>query len=275
MIRFPKYALVDGKRFVRKARLIHGEGKFPAVVRCKAEDGSECYFTEEEWLSAAAEFRDHAVEKGVVTSESPAREKLALFRDLFAGRPDVHAHGCRAKDGGIGYAPVCANEWVQEVCPKCLDKRMKCPSCKARAFAPLTDREIIAHFKGKSPAFKDVLGSYVLDESDETSVLVVDFDKKDWKRAVEAFREVARNLGIDVAVERSRSGNGAHAWVFFTEPVSGKTARDLGSALISLTMSRCKEITFESYDRMFPAQDSLPKNGFGNLIALPFQGAAR
>lgn len=82
-------------------------------------------------------------------------------------------------------------------------------------------------------------------------------------------------MSIPVAVERSRSGNGAHAWFFFTEPVSAATARTMGCYLITETMSRRHQLSMESYDRLFPSQDTLTKGGFGNLIALPFQQEPR
>ena len=111
---------------------------------------------------------------------------------------------------------------------------------------------------------------------DETCwFLAADFDKKSWQQDVAAFRDTARAKGVPVAIERSRSGNGAHAWIFFSEPVSAAEARRLGSLLITATMERCPDIGFDSYDRFFPSQDTMPAGGFGNLIALPFQSRPR
>jgi len=111
---------------------------------------------------------------------------------------------------------------------------------------------------------------------DETCwFLAADFDKKSWKRDVVAFRDTARAKGVPVAIERSRSGNGAHAWIFFEEPVAAGDARRLGALLITSTMDRCPDIGFDSYDRFFPSQDTMPAGGFGNLIALPFQSRPR
>ena len=123
--------------------------------------------------------------------------------------------------------------------------------------------------------FRDVLGQYVLDRNCNTKVLVIDFDKADWKEATNAVRLVAKRQGINAAVERSRSGNGAHIWFFFLEPISAKAAREFGSCLITEAAAHNKTITFEAFDRMLPAQATIPDGGFGNLIALPFQGKAQ
>ena len=111
---------------------------------------------------------------------------------------------------------------------------------------------------------------------DETCwFLAADFDKKSWMQDVAAFRDTAQAKGIPVAIERSRSGNGAHAWIFFTEPVPAADARRLGTLLVTATMDRCPDIGFDSYDRLFPSQDTMPAGGFGNLIALPLQNRPR
>jgi hypothetical protein len=111
---------------------------------------------------------------------------------------------------------------------------------------------------------------------DETCwFLAADFDKSSWKAYVAAFRDTARSKGLPIAIERSRSGNGAHAWIFFAEPVSAADARRLGALLVTATMDRCPDIGFDSYDRFFPSQDTMPAGGFGNLIALPLQNRPR
>jgi hypothetical protein len=111
---------------------------------------------------------------------------------------------------------------------------------------------------------------------DETCLLLaVDFDEEDWQKDISAFRLVCKELNIPVAIERSRSGNGAHAWFFFDEAVPATSARKLGNTLLTKAMSVRHKIKFTSYDRMFPNQDFMPKGGFGNLIALPLQGGAR
>jgi hypothetical protein len=111
---------------------------------------------------------------------------------------------------------------------------------------------------------------------DETCwFLAADFDKKSWRQDVAAFRDTARAKRVPVAIERSRSGNGAHAWIFFSEPVPAFEARRLGTLLITATMDRNPDIGFDSYDRFFPSQDTMPSGGFGNLIALPLQSGPR
>ncbi len=106
-------------------------------------------------------------------------------------------------------------------------------------------------------------------------MLAVDFDKDDWWQSVGAFRRVCEREGVPVAIERSRSGSGAHAWMFFSEPVAASDSRKLGCALLTCAMRIDPNVRFESYDRLFPSQDSTPTGGFGNAIALPFQGDAR
>ena len=122
---------------------------------------------------------------------------------------------------------------------------------------------------------RHVIGVYPMLPDDTCWFLAADFDKESWKDDVAAFRETCKSMNIPVAIERSRSGNGAHAWFFFTEPVPAATARTMGCYLITETMSRRHQLSMESYDRLFPSQDTLTKGGFGNLIALPFQHEPR
>jgi superfamily II DNA or RNA helicase len=122
---------------------------------------------------------------------------------------------------------------------------------------------------------RHVIGVYPMLPDDTCWFLAADFDKETWMDDVAAFREICRNMNIPVAIERSRSGNGAHAWFFFAEPMPAATARTMGCYLITETMSRRHQLSMESYDRLFPSQDTLTKGGFGNLIALPFQHEPR
>ena len=114
-------------------------------------------------------------------------------------------------------------------------------------------------------------GLYPLLSGDDCHLLAVDFDESDWRDDALAFVQSCRELGVPVALEISRSGNGAHAWIFFSGPVPAHNARRLGTALISYTCARTRQLALGSYDRLFPNQDTLPKGGFGNLIALPLQ----
>ncbi len=219
-----RHALINGERLIFRFFVPHA---FEAnrVVVCEAQDGDQRYLLEDEWFVGARAFLKKAEDEGIVASESPASAKLALFRSLFKGRDDVHAHGYRRKDGGIGYAPACENEWKPNVCPKGSGRKVGCSDCPQRSFAPLSDRLLVEHFKGESASYRDVIGLYVLDSECKTSVLVADFGKDGWKDAVRAYQEAGRGFDIDVLIERSRSGNGGHAWIFFEEPVPANLAK--------------------------------------------------
>jgi superfamily II DNA or RNA helicase len=191
-------------------------------------------------------------------------EKLALFRRLFGGRTDVFPIRWEGKSSGkSGYAPACANEWVAGVCEK---PRIKCSDCGNRELIPLSDSVLFDHLVGKR-----TIGVYPLLTDDSCNFLAVDFDEADWKEDVLAFRQSCDELGVPLALEISRSGNGAHVWIFFAGRVSARDARRLGTAIISHTCARTRQLKLESYDRLFPNQDTMPKGGFGNLIALPLQ----
>lgn len=206
---------------------------------------------------------------------SPTVDKIALFRSLFRGREDVLPRRWEnVKTGKAGYAPMCRNEWAQGICGK---PQVKCGDCKNQAFVPLSDDILHSHLAGKaSGATADfTIGIYPMLPDETCWFLAADFDKKSWIQDVAAFRDTARAKGIPIAIERSRSGNGAHAWIFFTEPVPAAEARRLGTLLVTATLDRCPDIGFDSYDRFFPSQDTMPAGGFGNLIALPLQNRPR
>lgn len=208
-----------------------------------------------------------------VNTGSTDEEKIALFLSLFRGREDVYARRYYSlKTGKSGYVPACQNEWAPGLCDK---KAYRCPDCPHRAFMPLTAQIVRAHLIGRDIHCRDVVGVYPMLEGDRTWLLAVDFDEASWQADVSAFRETCAAMNMMPAVERSRSGNGAHVWFFFSEPVSASDARRLGSGLLTQTMARRHELKFQSYDRLFPSQDTVPKGGFGNLIALPFQGQAQ
>ena len=191
-------------------------------------------------------------------------EKVTLFRRLFRGRTDVYPVRWEGKTSGkSGYAPACANEWRAGVCEK---PRIKCGDCSNRLLIPMSDAVIYDHLAGKH-----VVGVYPLLEDDTCYFLAADFDEADWRDDARAFMQSCEELGVPAALEISRSGNGAHAWIFFASRVSARDARRLGTAIISHTCSRTRQLKLESYDRLFPNQDMMPKGGFGNLIALPLQ----
>jgi superfamily II DNA or RNA helicase len=214
----------------------------------------------------------------IVTNESPAADKIALFRRLFAGRTDVFpARWENPKSGRSGYAPACANEWVRGVCGK---PQVRCSECPNQSFIPVTDEVIEAHLRGEDRVRHDgrgdfVAGVYPLLFDDTCRFLAVDFDDESWSSDALAFLARCRELGVPAALERSRSGSGGHVWLFFTDAVPTFEARHLATMLLTRTMNRRPEIGFKSYDRLFPSQDTMPSGGFGNLIALPLQRRAR
>ena len=210
-----------------------------------------------------------------VTRTSSPAAKIALFRELFRGRPDVFpARWENPRTGKAGYAPVCRNEWVPGLCGK---PRVRCGACPNQAFVAVTDKVIRDHMLGRreTDGTPFTAGVYPMLADDTCRFVAIDFDKGAWMRDVAALRETARRLSVPVAVERSRSGNGAHVWIFFSEPVPASRARGLASLLVSATQERRPDIGFGSYDRFFPSQDTLPTGGFGNLIALPLQSGPR
>ena len=195
-------------------------------------------------------------------------EKIKLFRSLFRGREDIFSTlWNNDKTKRTGYALRCDNEWKPGVCMK---PRIRCGECSNQAFLPVTDNVILDHFLGRH-----TVGIYPMLKDETCRLLAVDFDKGDWKRDVSAFREVCHSAELQVSIERSRSGDGAHAWFFFDKPVSAAVARKVGCHLITQTMARCHSLSLSSYDRLFPNQDNMPKGGFGNLIALPLQREPR
>ncbi|WP_247537520.1 TOTE conflict system archaeo-eukaryotic primase domain-containing protein [Ralstonia pseudosolanacearum] len=197
-------------------------------------------------------------------SKLSTNEKVALFRRLFRGRTDVYPIRWESKTTGkSGYAPACANEWRAGVCEK---PRIKCGDCSNRLLMPLSDSVIYDHLAGEH-----TIGVYPLLEDGTCYFLAVDFDEAEWRDDARAVIQSCQKLGVPATLEISRSGQGAHAWVFFAHRVSARDARRLGTAIISHTCSRTRQLKLTSYDRLFPNQDTMPKGGFGNLIALPLQ----
>jgi hypothetical protein len=221
-------------------------------------------------LLSAPETRDSPPPAGgtPLTNASSPAAKIALFRSLFRGRDDVFPKRWEnTTTGKAGYAPACANEWTPRICGK---PRVKCGDCPHNAFLSVTDDVIDGHLRGHH-----TIGVYPLLMDDACWFLAVDFDKATWADDSAAFLQACTARGIPAALERSRSGQGGHVWIFFAEPVLASVARRLGAHLITETMERNPDIGFSSYDRFFPSQDSMPAGGFGNLIALPLQHGPR
>ncbi|WP_207907567.1 TOTE conflict system archaeo-eukaryotic primase domain-containing protein [Effusibacillus lacus] len=176
----------------------------------------------------------------------------------------MYAVRWESKNGKSGYSPACANEWNKAVCKK---PKIKCSECAHRIFLPMTDQVSFDHLKGRH-----TIGIYPLLPDETCWFLAVDFDKTTWKEDSSCFLETCKQMKIPAALERSRSGNGAHVWIFFDNPVLASLARQLGCLILTRTMDKRYQIGLDSYDRLFPNQDTMPKGGFGNLIALPLHG---
>jgi superfamily II DNA or RNA helicase len=219
-----------------------------------------------------------AADETSVSTALSNSDKIALFRSLFRSREDVFPRRWEnVRTGKSGYAPACHNEWVSGICEK---PRIKCSNCPNQAFVPVSEEVVRSHLQGrdvanprKSEPF--IAGAYPLLVDETCWFLAADFDKQSWQRDALAFLATCREKGVPAALERSRSGNGAHVWIFFSEPVPAPEARKLGAHLVTETMERCPDLGFESYDRFFPSQDTMPAGGFGNLIALPLQNGPR
>lgn len=210
----------------------------------------------------------------LVDQHAPASAKVALFRSLFRGREDVYPRRYEnRRTGKSGYAPACANEWVRGVCEK---PRIKCAECPRRRFLAVDDTVIRWHLSGKDDVGQPfVAGVYPMLVDETCFFVAVDFDEDHWIDDSRVYVDTCRNLGVPAALERSRSGRGGHVWSFFAEPIPASLARRLASYLLTTALQARPDIGFDSYDRLFPSQDTLPHGGFGNLIALPLQKQAR
>ncbi len=212
-----------------------------------------------------------------VNNQSSQEEKIRLFRSLFKGREDVFPRRFEnSKTGKSGYAPVCRNEWQAGICQK---PKVTCQECNFRAFTQVNDETIRNHLKGNDPNDRSgrdfTMGVYPLLADESCWFLAADFDKSTWTEDAKTFLETCVSYQVPAVLERSRSGNGGHVLVFFETPVPAVLARKLGALLLTSTMNRRPEIGMDSYDRLFPSQDTLPRGGFGNLIALPLQKKPR
>lgn len=211
------------------------------------------------------------------------------FFARFWGREDVYAkRSVNKKTGKAGYFPQCDNFWHYGICPKANRVKIQCGKCENQCYSKLNIEQIVKHLKGEKEDASDVIGVYPLLPDDTCRFIVFDFDNHEkgaeendfantdnaWKEEVDAVRTICKEQGIDALVERSRSGRGAHLWIFFTGRISAALARRFGFALLDKGTETVNMKSFRYYDRMLPAQNHVPEGGIGNLIALPLQGQA-
>ena len=199
------------------------------------------------------------MENAPVNNQSSPAAKIALFRSLFRGRDDVYPRRFESrKTGKSGYSPACANEWVRDLCDK---RSVKCAQCPSRRFLPVTDDVIRWHLSGEDEADRDfVMGIYPMLQDEACYFLAADFDKQSWQEDAGAVLATCRQMKLPAALERSRSGNGGHIWLFFDQAIPAGLARTLGAHILTETMERRPDIGLDSYDRFFPNQDTLPSS---------------
>ena len=203
----------------------------------------------------------------LINNFSPTNEKIFLFMSLFKGRNDVYAKKWQNKKGVSGFSPHCMNEWTPGICNK---PRIKCSRCNRQRYSPLDEAAVEKHLRGEM-----IIGIYPMALDETCRFLAIDFDKDGWDKDISVLRETCSHFDIPIAIERSQSGNGCHAWFFFEDNVPAALARKFGTSLLTYSMNKRHKISFASYDRLFPNQDTMPKGGFGNLIALPLQKKVR
>ena len=232
---------------------------------------------------------------GVIKPETIDREKALKFARLFLGRKDVYAKRWQSEKGDViktGYSPVCRYSGDYRVCPRFGKQKrpagFSCPQCEYYTPVELGIAAVIRHLQGNAENGSDVIGVYpIKPENQSCNFLCFDFDHHGkesgpdganedmiWKEEVDAIRCVCKEVGIPVLVERSRSGRGAHVWIFFTDWIPAAMARRFGFALIEKGAEMVDMRSFQYFDRMIPAQDKIKPEGLGNLIALPLQGKA-
>jgi superfamily II DNA or RNA helicase len=201
------------------------------------------------------------IARATTNSKSSPEEKVKLFRSLFCGREDVYAVRWEGRNGKTGYSPAYQKTWSNS-----FQRKPDAP----KEYFPLTDQVIHDHLTGKL-----TVGVYSLLTDETCWFLAADFDKATWQADVRAFLITCGECKVPAVLERSRSGKGGHVWTFFEAPLPARLARELGAAILTRTMERRHQLGLDSYDRFFPSQDTMPKGGFGNLIALPLQHLPR
>ncbi len=226
-----------------------------------------------------------------IIKEEITKTHFRFFYSMFKGRMDVYSkRGGKPnpKTGQTGYYTQCWNFWKDGLCQKKNGKKIKCGECRNQNYKQLRGEVIMQHLIGAKEDCSDVIGLYPMMQDETCNFLAFDFDNHDdkskvddfantddeWIDEVNAMRSICQLNNVDVLVERSRSGKGAHIWLFFEEPILADAARKFGTALLTKGAESVNQKSFKSYDRMIPTQDHMPEGGLGNLIALPLQGQA-
>ena len=239
--------------------------------------------------SGSKEAFDPEQGKRIIHPQAITENMANQFFSMFWGRQDVYAKRSVNKETGkAAYYPQCNNFWTN-VCHKKIKDGINCKDCKNRSYKAITKKDILNHLQGNAYNASDVIGVYPLLSNGTCRFMVFDFDNHDkdaeekdfanaddtWVEEVESMREICVLNGIEPLVERSRSGRGAHVWIFFDKPIAASFVRKFGFALLDKGAEQINLKSFKYYDRMLPAQDSLPEDSaVGNLIALPLQGKA-
>ena len=239
--------------------------------------------------SGSKEAFDPEQGKRIIHPQAITENMANQFFSMFWGRQDVYAKRSVNKETGkAAYYPQCNNFWTN-VCHKKIKDGINCKDCKNRSYKTITKKDILNHLQGNAYNASDVIGVYPLLSNGTCRFMVFDFDNHDkgadekdfansddtWVEEVESMREICVLNGIEPLVERSRSGRGAHVWIFFDKPIAASFVRKFGFALLDKGAEQINLKSFKYYDRMLPAQDSLPEDSaVGNLIALPLQGKA-
>lgn len=251
MVRFPKkYQLKNGTQVIARTIVEDYWTKKRSIIFQKESEGKFFSLTLDQFAD--------------ILSKEPVNENISLYRDLFKGRTDIYANRYYNKKlQKEVYSPVYKWQWI----PQKGRSEIQTDKEGDRVYEKLTNEAIMAHLNGNK-----FLGIYPILENDMCYFLVLDFDKTEWQEAAVALKRISEEYGLKATIEKSQSGNGAHVWFFFQEAIACKLARKLGTLLLTKAMSLNADLSFSCFDRMFPSQDTLPKKGLGNLIALPLQG---
>lgn len=241
------------------------------------------FASEDPFSESVEQSKEYDLDQGArINNPYITKDMVRQFFTMFWGRQDVYA--LRGRKGG--YFPQCTHRWNNNICPKQRGEKQFCDNCEHKDWMPLTPEIILKHLLGYKEDGSDVIGVYPLFPDGTCRFLVFDFDNheksasltdyandgNEWRDEVDALRSMCLQNGITPLVERSRSGRGAHVWIFFRKPISAALARNFGFMLLDKGSASVNLNSFHYYDRMYPSQDNA--SGLGNLIALPLQGNA-